>query len=110
MVSILSAISSFGVLPRLAGDPKRLLHHLGLGFWSFLAEPTAGLLQVRRPAHTAYAAFVLANTDATNLIDLQLLASGSRPCPSFTRAVQSQLRILAFFPASHIVNYRAYCA
>ncbi len=29
-----------------AGDPKRLLHHLGLGFWSFLAEPTAGLLQV----------------------------------------------------------------
>jgi hypothetical protein len=30
-----------------AGDPKRLLHHLGLGFWSFLAEPTAGLLQVK---------------------------------------------------------------
>ena len=31
-----------------AGDPKRLLHHLGLGFWSFLAEPTAGLLQASR--------------------------------------------------------------
>ena len=30
----------------LQAIPKRLLHHLGLGFWSFLAEPTAGLLQV----------------------------------------------------------------
>jgi len=35
-----------------AGDPKRLLHHLGLGFWSFLAEPTAGLLQVKPSART----------------------------------------------------------
>ncbi len=31
-----------------AGDPRRLLHHLGLGVWSFLAEPAAGLLRTTR--------------------------------------------------------------
>lgn len=32
----------------LTGDPKRLLHHLGLGVWSFVSEPTAGLLEGAR--------------------------------------------------------------
>lgn len=27
-----------------AGDPVRLIHHLGLGFWSFLANPAAGFV------------------------------------------------------------------
>ena len=26
----------------LFGDPVRLFHHLGLGVWSFLANPAAG--------------------------------------------------------------------
>jgi Vacuolar-sorting-associated 13 protein C-terminal len=30
------------------GDPVALLHHLGLGFWSFLADPAAGLVQSAR--------------------------------------------------------------
>jgi len=30
------------------GDPRRLLHHLNLGVWSFLAEPAAGLLSTAR--------------------------------------------------------------
>jgi hypothetical protein len=28
----------------LLGDPVRLLHHLGLGVWSLLASPAAGLV------------------------------------------------------------------
>lgn len=27
------------------GDPVSLFHHLGLGFWSFLANPAAGLVE-----------------------------------------------------------------
>jgi hypothetical protein len=30
------------------GDPVRLVHHLGLGVWSFLASPAAGLVQSAR--------------------------------------------------------------
>lgn len=32
----------------IAGDPRRLLHHLNLGVWSFLSEPAAGLLTTAR--------------------------------------------------------------
>lgn len=31
-----------------AGDPVRLFHHLGLGVWSFLASPAAGLMDTAR--------------------------------------------------------------
>lgn len=30
------------------GDPVRLFHHLGLGVWSFLASPAAGLVESAR--------------------------------------------------------------
>ena len=29
----------------IAGDPVSLFHHLGLGFWSLLANPAAGLVE-----------------------------------------------------------------
>ena len=31
-----------------AGDPVSIFHHLGLGFWSFLAHPAAGLVESAR--------------------------------------------------------------
>ena len=31
-----------------AGDPARLVHHLGLGVWALLASPAAGLVQSAR--------------------------------------------------------------
>lgn len=30
------------------GDPARLIHHLGLGVWSFLASPASGLVEGAR--------------------------------------------------------------
>eukprot|EP00884_Botryococcus_braunii_P001070 jgi/Botrbrau1/10964/Bobra.0383s0018.1 len=30
------------------GDPVRLIHHLGLGFWSFIANPAVGLVESAR--------------------------------------------------------------
>ncbi len=33
---------------RRAGDPVRMIHHLGLGVWAFLASPAAGLVASAR--------------------------------------------------------------
>ena len=37
-----------GSITGCAGDPRRLLHHLNLGVWSFLSEPAAGLMSTAR--------------------------------------------------------------
>ena len=46
-----------------AGDPARLIHHLGLGVWSFLASPASGLVEgARRGAPERIAAGVVDGT------------------------------------------------
>lgn len=45
------------------GDPARLIHHLGLGVWSFLASPASGLVEgARRGAPERIAAGMLDGT------------------------------------------------
>ena len=47
----------------LTGDPARLIHHLGLGVWSFLASPASGLVEgARRGAPERIAAGMLDGT------------------------------------------------
>lgn len=48
---------------RCAGDPAKLIHHLGLGVWSFLASPASGLVEgARRGAPERIAAGMLDGT------------------------------------------------
>jgi len=45
------------------GDPAKLIHHLGLGVWSFLASPASGLVEgARRGAPERIAAGMLEGT------------------------------------------------
>lgn len=45
------------------GDPAKLIHHLGLGVWAFLASPASGLVEgARRGAPERIAAGMLAGT------------------------------------------------
>lgn len=52
----LAAAGTGAEVCRNAGDPVSVFHHLGLGFWSLLANPAAGLVQSARgqgPQHFA---------------------------------------------------------
>ena len=48
---------------RRAGDPVRMIHHLGLGVWAFLASPAAGLVASARGL-LAHVVFAVSNASA----------------------------------------------
>lgn len=76
----------------LAGDPKRLLHHLGLGVWSFVAEPTAGLLEGAR-GH-GFAAFLKGVRSGTSALINNTIFAFSNATTKMSGAAHNRLLTL----------------